>query len=128
MDNFDLRSFAAKRAAGLLPQVLRDRSNAIGFFYRELRDRIKRWVLTDDGDVGAVKSRDDVDILTRFTQHLARDPRAGGVGNRVMTVEKLETVRTHDLVHAHGEGEVVRRKLEKWIAADIDFVEENSAV
>src|SRR5205085_1488408 len=30
------------------------------------------------------------------------------------------------LVHAHGEGEVVGRKLEKWIAADIDFVEENS--
>ena len=59
----------------------------------------------------------------RLPQHLLRDPGAGRVRNRVMAVQQVEPVGQRDLVHPHGEREVVGRILEQRISADVDFVE-----
>src|ERR1700733_8345542 len=40
-------------------------------------------------------------------------------------MEQVESVRQDDLVHAHGERQVVRRVLEERVSADVDFVEVN---
>ena len=59
-------------------------------------------------------------------RRVARDPRAGGVWNRVVAVQELEAMRAHDFVHPHRECKIVWRELEEWISADIDFVKEDS--
>jgi hypothetical protein len=41
-------------------------------------------------------------------------------------MQQLEPVSPNDLVHAHGQRQIVRRKLEQRIAADIDFVKKDS--
>ena len=69
------------------------------------------------------KRRDHLHVGPGFAEHLARDPRARGVRNRVMHVQQIELVRLHDLVHAHGEREIVRRILEERVSTDIHFVE-----
>ena len=40
-----------------------------------------------------------------------------------MAVQQIELVLDRDLVHAHGEREVVRRVLEERILSDVDFME-----
>ncbi len=40
-----------------------------------------------------------------------------------MHVEQLQLMREHDLVHPHGEREIVGRVLEERVASDVDFVE-----
>ena len=39
-----------------------------------------------------------------------------------MAVQDVELVITHDFMHAHGEGQIVRRILEERIAPDIHLV------
>src|SRR5450756_3117314 len=73
-----------------------------------------------------MKRRDHVNVFARLTQHLARDPGARSVRDRVVTVQQLEPVALDDFVHAHRESEIVRRKLEERITADIYFVEKNA--
>jgi hypothetical protein len=67
-----------------------------------------------------------VNIFARLAQHLAGDPGARGVRDRVVTVQQLEVVAPDDFVHPHRESEIVRRKLEEGITADIDLVEKNA--
>ena len=96
------------------------------FSIENLGDRKERRVLTNDGYVGSVQSRDEMDVFFCLTQHLARNPCARGVRNGVMTVQQLEPVSADDLVHPYGEREIVRGKLKQRIAADIDFVKEDA--
>ena len=58
-----------------------------------------------------------------WSQHLAGDPRARRVRDRVVQCSRSSSCVEHHLVHAHREREVVRRILEQRIAADVHFVE-----
>ena len=87
MDHFYLGTFAPKRPTRLLTQVLGDCRYSIRFLNRELGDRVKRRILTDDRYVGPVKSGNEVNVLAGLAQHLARNPGAGRVGDRVVAVQ-----------------------------------------
>ena len=91
-----------------------------------MRDGLKARILADDRDVGAVQCRHDPDVFPTLAKHLARDPRARCMWNRVVDVQEIELVAAHHLVHAHSEREVVRRIFKERVASDIDFVKEDA--
>src|SRR5690242_13354129 len=106
-------------------EILRDRGDTIRFLDREFGDRIKRGVLADDGDVGAVKGSYQGYVSIRLAQHFPRNPGAGSVRDRVVAMKELEAVGHHHLVHAHRKREVVGREFKQRIPANVDFVKED---
>src|SRR6266404_4836357 len=54
-DDDDVAAGTPERAVGLLPQERRHGGDTVRLFDRELGERIVRWVLPDQGDVGAVQ-------------------------------------------------------------------------
>jgi hypothetical protein len=126
VDHLDAAAGAAECGDRLRAQVLRHRRDVVGALDRELGDRVERRILADDGDVGAVQRGHHLHVVALVAQHLARDPRAGGVRQRVMAVQHIQAMRAHHLVHAHREREIVGRVLEQRVPADVDLVEEDA--
>ena len=126
VDDFDLQPFAAEGATGLVAQVVGHCRDPIRFLDREFCNRIKRRILPDDGDVRSVQRRDQMDVFAGFAQHLAGNPGAGRMRNRVVAMEQLESVGSDDLVHPHRQSEIVGWKLEQRVAAHVDFVKEDA--
>ena len=121
-DHLDSAAGASKCLDGLRLQKTRNGREAIGLLDGELGDRVKRRILANDGDIGAVEGGEDANIRTRVGKHLARDPCARRVRYRVVHVKQVELVGEDHLVHAHGERQVVRRILEERVAADVHLV------
>ena len=80
-------------------------------------------MLTHDRDVGAVQRRHDLDVAGLFAQHLPRNPRARGVRDGIMTMQNIQLMIAHHLMHAYRQCQIVGRILEQRIPADIHFVE-----
>ncbi len=77
----------------------------------------------DEGNVGTVQGGDEGQAAILAEQHLAREVRGDGVGNRVVDVEQVQVVIGCDFGHARGQGQVVRRVFKQGIVRDRDFVE-----
>ena len=121
-DHLDVTPHTPERAIRFVAQVVGHRGHAVGFLDGEARDRVERALLADDGDIGAVQRGHHAYIGVPFPQHLARYPGTGRMRDGVVTMQDIELMIAHDLVHAHGECEVIRRILEQRIASDIHLV------
>src|SRR5512140_299944 len=126
VDHFHLALIAAERGDRFASQIFGDRREPVRALDRELGDRAERWVLADQRDVRAVQRRDDLHRASRVLEHLASDPRARGVRDRVVCVHQLELVVAHDLVESHREREIVWGILEQRVANDIHLVIEDA--
>src|SRR5664279_1254456 len=125
VDDLDLALSATEGGDRLPLKIFRDRSETVRALDRELRDRAERGILANERDVGALQRRDDLHRAAGILEHLARDPRARCMRDRVVRVHELEIVIAHDFVNAHREREIVGRILEERIADDIHLVIEN---
>ncbi len=114
---------AAEGLDRLVLEPLRDGGDAVGALDREAGDRLVRVVLPDDGDVGAMQGGHDGERTALLFQHLLGDPGAGRMRDGVVDVQEVESLREHDVVHAHREREVVGRILEQRVVADAHLVE-----
>ena len=74
---------AAEGADGLVSQIRGDRGDGVGPLDGKLGDGVEALLLTDQGDVGTVERGDHLEGMGR-TEHLAGQPRRGGMGDRVM--------------------------------------------
>ncbi len=97
-----------------------DGGDAVALLDREFCDGKIAAIATDESDVRPMKRGDEGE--TARGGHGTREHRADGMGNGVVDVEEVKGFGLEDFEHLGGEGERVRRVIEKRVAGDFDFM------
>ena len=123
-DDLDIAAHAQLLAGGRA-QALGHGGHAVRRLDRVGDDLRKRWVASDQGDVGAMQRRHDPwHRMTAGLQHLFRQQRRRGVRDSVVRVDDLQRElarHLHDLV---GQRQDVLRFAKERIARRVDLVED----
>jgi len=125
MHHFDGASYAEVRFRDFL-EIAGDAGDSIALLDGVAGNWQVGPVHSYQGDIGAVQRGYKRQMLAALGQHLARQQRAHGVGNRVVDMEQIEQIVLGYLSHARGESEIVGWKLEEGIIRDGNFVVEDS--
>ena len=108
------------------PKIFGHRGDGITLFDAKTCDGQIRTIVADQGDIRSMKRRDEG--YNAIRQHLLRQVRADGVGDRIVNMQNIQVISSHHFSHLRCEDQIVGRVFEQRVCEDFDLVEKDALV